>query len=153
MGATIGKKAGRDGSAVPKRPAERQGCGCTPQTPVRALCEEHKAKRRRILARIHRRGQGGRPSSTITLATRTLGDVLEALDALTETVDDLTSSGEPLSLADQQFAYGIEQLRTMLQPLMDAVSDEVVEINRPTTQYPRTYTPHRPKSIGGPKPQ
>lgn len=124
--------------------AQQAQCGCKPETPVPLLCPDCLDKRRRIRDRINRRkaraaarGQPPRPAATAVLPPATVIDLADALDYLTELLNDVTTSGQQLTSLEQQLVYSLTRIRDTLRPPLNQAAEEVIEIGRDVSKYHR----------------
>lgn len=120
------------------------------------LCAECKRKRARVRDRLNRREARARkkglerppPLVSARLTAETIIDLADTLDAANDIVHELNESGRALSLEEQQLSYAISQIQRLVEPAIRLAIEEIVEIQRPTTDNPDDYTPERKRAIG-----
>lgn len=135
--------------------AYKRPCDHKRSTPVPVLCAECRRKRARVRDRLNRREARARkkglerppPLVGARLTAETTIDLAETLDAANDILRELNEPGRPLSLEEQQLSYAISQIQRLVEPAIRMVIEEVVEIQRPTTDNP-DYTPKRTRAIG-----
>lgn len=132
-------------------PAEA-GCACTPETPVPLLCLECLNKRRRIRDRLNRRkararrhGQPARSAGTATVPPDIVADLADTLPSIHEALAQATNPGRALSPLEQQLAYHLRHLHRTLQDVLQPAAEELVEIDRDTSQYQDDDNRKKPK--------
>lgn len=62
-------------------------------------------------------------------------DLADALDYLTELLDDIASDERQLTMLEQQLAYSLTRIRDTIQPALNQAAEELVEIGRDVSQY------------------
>lgn len=129
-----------------------QACRCTPNTPVTRLCPDCLDKRRRIRDRLNRRkarakerGREPRPTGMAVLPPDTVADLADAVAYLTQLLNEIGAAGQPLTPLEQQLVYSVRLVCDTLRSPLRHPHDELVEMQRPTTQYPTEYRPADPK--------
>lgn len=132
--------------------ASRSQCGHDPDTPVTLLCDDCREKRRRVRDRINRRkaraqkrGLPARPQGTAVLPGSAVADLTDALASVAEMLNRAEKTGLRLTGLEQQLVYNLRSLHDTLTVALAPAADELVEVNRPRTQYPETHTPATPK--------
>jgi hypothetical protein len=135
--------------------AYKAPCQHNSETPVPLLCDDCKEKRRRVRDRLNRRdarararGQEPRPFGTAVINPEDVIDLADTLDAIRDTLNDLDNADRPLTVGEQQLVYAMKHLTETLDQALASANEEIVEVNRATTQYPDDYTPDRKKAIG-----
>lgn len=110
-------------------------CQCTPETPVRDLCDACRKKRRRITERVRRRrDRGGAEGGGAVLSSRETARVLAILDGLQArqiAVEDRARlAGTALPADVQALLETLARLREALRPPLAVTEEELIEQKR-----------------------